>query len=53
MPPASQSYTVFLLKKELIEKVDLDELTAEIKQDMPGWLAAVKAFDDELELSDW
>lgn len=40
----------FLLEKGLVEKAELDELTAEIKQEMPRWLAAVKAFDDELEL---
>lgn len=43
----------FLLEKGLIEKAELDEFAAEIKQEMPRWLAAVKAFDDELELSDW
>lgn len=43
----------FLLEKGLIEKAELDEFVAEIKQEMPSWLAAVKAYDDGLELSDW
>lgn len=43
----------FLLDKGLIEKAELDEFMAEIKQGMPHWLAAIKQFEDELESSDW
>lgn len=43
----------FLLEKGLIEKAELDGFMAEIKQEMPSWLAAVKQFNDDLALSDW
>lgn len=33
-------------------KIFIPEIS-DAKQEMPRWLAAVKAFDDGLELSDW
>ncbi len=41
-----KKFYTFLFENEQIDKEDLDDLKASIKEDMPEWIATVKRYDD-------